>query len=90
MAKAHLTDEAKADLEDIYFELSGYSDTYAQDWADSFFHQIELLEKFPYLGKMSSDIAIKPLRETIVGKYKVFYVVLKEEIWVLGIKHSSF
>jgi plasmid stabilization system protein ParE len=90
MAKARLTEEARTDLEDIYFEMSQNSDAYAQNWADEFFHQIELLEKFPYLGKMYPDVSIKPFREIIVGKYKVFYAVSEEEIWVLGVKHSSF
>lgn len=90
MAKAHLTEEARQDLEDVYFELSEYSDSYARSWADDLFHQIELLEKFPYLGKMSPAVAIKPLREIIVGKYKVYYAVSGDELWVLGIKHTSF
>ncbi|MFN4146635.1 MAG: type II toxin-antitoxin system RelE/ParE family toxin [Runella sp.] len=90
MAKARITEEAREDLENIYFELSEYSSSYAQDWIDDFFHQVEVIEKFPYLGKVSPTIALKPLRKINVGKYTVYYVVVMEEIWVLGIKYSGF
>lgn len=89
MAKARLTQEAREDLESIFFELSDYSEAYAKDWVDAFFHQLELLEKFPYMGKMSPIMQIKPLREILVGKYAVIYVTSEEEILVLAIRHSG-
>ncbi|WP_037327002.1 type II toxin-antitoxin system RelE/ParE family toxin [Runella zeae] len=89
MAKARLTKEAREDLENIFFELSEYSDAYAKDWTDDFFHQMELLEKFPHLGKIVAKMQMKSLREILVGKYNVTYAVSEEDILVLAIRHSS-
>jgi plasmid stabilization system protein ParE len=89
MAKARLTQEAREDLENIFFELSEFTDAYAKDWVDDFFHQMELLEKFPHLGKMVPKMQIRPLREILGGKYTVTYVASEEEVLVLAIRHSS-
>jgi plasmid stabilization system protein ParE len=50
---------------------------------------MELLEKFPHLGKMVPQMQIRPLREILVGKYTVTYAVSEEDILVLAVRHSS-
>lgn len=51
MAKARLTQEAREDLESIFFELSDYSEAYAKDWVDAFFHQEILVLAIRHSGR---------------------------------------
>lgn len=44
--------EATKDIDEIFYEMSLYSDVYARSWADELYKGLELLEKFPEMGRI--------------------------------------
>lgn len=84
--KVIFTKEGRDDLEDIFFDIDKFSSKYAIEWSDKVFEKIELLAKFPYMGRFVPEIRIESIREIFVGQYRVIYEVRQDKIEIIAIK----
>ena len=90
MARINWSEEARQDLETIFLRLNSESLSYSQKWINDVFSKIELLEKFPNMGRTVPETRLTNIREILVGKYRVIYNVAKSNvIEIMAIRHSS-
>ncbi len=90
MARINWSEEARQDLDTIFLRLNSESLSYSQKWINDVFSKIELLEKFPNMGRSVPEIRLTSIREIIVGKHRVIYNVAKDNIIeIMAIRHSS-
>jgi addiction module RelE/StbE family toxin len=82
--------EARQDLDTIFLWLENESRSYATKWINEVFKKLDLVEKFPNMGRKLPEIRVTSIREIPVGKYRIIYNVAKENtIEVLAIRHSA-
>ncbi|MCE7059630.1 type II toxin-antitoxin system RelE/ParE family toxin [Dyadobacter sp. CY343] len=81
--------EARQDLDNTFLWLEGESRSYSRKWINEVFHKIELLEKFPKMGRQIPETRIESIREIRVGKYRIIYNTKKTEVEILAIRHTS-
>ncbi|MEZ4902036.1 MAG: type II toxin-antitoxin system RelE/ParE family toxin [Spirosomataceae bacterium] len=81
--------EANKDIDEIFYEMTLYSDVYARNWADNLYKNLELLEKFPEMGRIVPEKEIHFLREIIVAKYRIIYLITEEQLKIVRVQHSS-
>ncbi len=81
--------EANRDIDEIFYAMTIYSDEYAQNWADELYKRLQLLEQFPEMGRIVPEKEINFLREIIVGKYRIIYLVFDNQIRIVRVQHSS-
>jgi toxin ParE1/3/4 len=90
MARIIWSDEARQDLDLIFLRLHSESLSYAQKWINEVFNKIELLEKFPNIGRKVPEIKISSIREISAGRYRIIYNVVKGgDVEIMAIRHSS-
>lgn len=91
MAKTVVWDiEASDDLHALYAFHAEKSDKYADALLDVIFERVELIEQFPLLGKVVSEMGIPSIRELVVEKYRIIYFVsTTPEIRILAVRHSA-
>ena len=84
------TTSAIEDISNIAEFISKDSYQYAQIQSERFFKSVEILERFPLLGKVIPEFSDSDLRELIEGNYRIIYHVITESrIDILTIHHSS-
>ena len=82
--------EARQDLDTIFLWLESESKSYSKKWINEVFKKLDLVEKFPNMGRKLPEIKVTSIREIPVGKYRIIYNVAKENtIEVLAIRHSA-
>lgn len=90
MAGINWSEEARKDLDTIFLRLNSESLSYSRKWINDVFGKIELLEKFPNMGRTLPETRLSSIREILVGKYRVIYNVAKDNtIEIMAIRHSS-
>ncbi|WP_159474035.1 type II toxin-antitoxin system RelE/ParE family toxin [Dyadobacter sp. 3J3] len=90
MARINWSEEARQDLDTIFLGLNSESLSYSKKWINDVFSKIELLEKFPNMGRTLPETRLISIREIPVGKYRVIYNVAKDNvIEIMAIRHSS-
>ncbi|TKT90866.1 type II toxin-antitoxin system RelE/ParE family toxin [Dyadobacter frigoris] len=89
MARINWSEEARQDLDTIFLRLNSESLSYSKKWINDVFSKIELLEKFPNMGRTVPETRLTSIREILVGKYRVIYNVAKNNvIEIMAIRHS--
>jgi toxin ParE1/3/4 len=84
------SNEARQDLDTIFLRLNSESKSYSQKWINEVFKKIELIEKFPNMGRMVPEVKVSSVREFFVGSYRILYNISKaENIEILAIRHAS-
>ncbi|MEO6686195.1 MAG: type II toxin-antitoxin system RelE/ParE family toxin [Dyadobacter sp.] len=90
MARINWSEEARQDLDTIFLRLNSESLSYSKKWINDVFSKIELLEKFPNMGRTLLETRLISIREIPVGKYRVIYNVAKDNvIEIMAIRHAS-
>ncbi|MFN0216576.1 MAG: type II toxin-antitoxin system RelE/ParE family toxin [Saprospiraceae bacterium] len=91
MAKTVVWDtEASDDLHSLYVFHSEKSEQYADTLLNAIFERVELIEQFPLLGKVVSEMGLPSIRELVVEKYRIIYFVSKSpEIRIIAVRHSA-
>ena len=90
MAEVKFTDLALKDLEEIATYISHESFHFASLQLQKIFQRTDILENFPFIGRIVPELKIRAVREIKEGNYRIIYkVISKEEIHVLTIHHSS-
>ena len=91
MIKIRYTREVKQQLADIKEHISKGSQKNAIKHLLHIKSKIELLGKFPFIGKVNATMNIEAVREYIVLGYKVIYKINNKSITVLAVyKYINF
>ena len=91
MAKVTWTFQALEDLDAIAEYRSKYSEKYASFLIDAIFEQTQILEAFPYSGRVVRELNLPSIRELVIQKYRVVYSVPdKSQVHILTVRPSSF
>jgi toxin ParE1/3/4 len=77
------------DLEIIHDFISRESPKFAQKTIESLFERVRLLIKFPKMGRYVPEYQRKVIRELIEGNYRIFYKVVRANIYIIRVHHSS-
>jgi len=89
MAEIKFTEQAIKDLEEIASYISTDSLYYAKLQLQKILLRIDILQNFPYLGRIVPELKTKSVRELIEGYYRIIYKIInKKEIHILTIHHS--
>ncbi len=90
MVEIKFTDQSIADLEDIAEYISRDSVYYAGMQIQKLIKRTDILEQFPTIERIVSELQIKSVREISEGNYRIVYrIVNKEMIHILTFHHSS-
>ncbi|WP_031527606.1 type II toxin-antitoxin system RelE/ParE family toxin [Dyadobacter crusticola] len=81
--------EARQDLDTIFLWLESESKSYSKKWINELFQKVELVEKFPKMGRKIPETRIESIREIRVGNYRVIYNAKKDDVEILAIRHTS-
>ncbi len=81
MAKVNWTFQALEEVAAIAEYHEEYSVRYAEHLVKEFFEKANLLESFPWMGRVVPETNIAAIRELIVNEYRIIYSVPdKDEI----------
>ncbi|MFD2935548.1 type II toxin-antitoxin system RelE/ParE family toxin [Spirosoma flavum] len=64
-------DSAKEEVRKAYSNYYDYSPVLAEDWSDELNKKVDLLIKFPEMGRIVPDVDISFIREVFVRKYRL-------------------
>ncbi|MBD2703976.1 type II toxin-antitoxin system RelE/ParE family toxin [Spirosoma sp. BT702] len=79
-------DEAKVDVRKAYSDYYNYSSSLADDWSDELAKKVELLLKFPEMGRRVPKFEISFIREVFVRKYRLVYQFQNNIVRILGVR----
>ncbi len=85
MIKIRYTDEAKNQLAEIKDHIAQSSQKSAINHLVKIKSKIELIGKFPFIGKANATMNIETIRDYIVLGYKVIYKLNKKSITILAV-----
>ena len=85
MIKLRYTGEARQQLRDIKEHIAKGSKKSASNHLVQIKSKIELIGKFPFIGKVNATMNVETIRDYIVLGYKVIYKINKNSISVLAI-----
>lgn len=90
MAKVNWTFQALEDLSDIAELLAQNSSSYASHLVKLILEKTDLLQSFPELGRVVPELKIKSIRELVIKKYRIIYMLSSDkEVNILAVRHSS-
>ena len=90
MVEVKWTDQALKDIDSIAAFIARDSENFAALMVQRFFEAAEILNTFPKSGRYVPEADNKKIREIIVGKYRIMYVILiAAHIDVLTVHHSA-
>lgn len=83
-------EEALNDLEEIYRYISRDSVLYAQRQIHRIEEYVSILEKHIRAGKMVREMNQPDIRELVVGRYRVVYKIISEQlVHILMVHHGA-
>ncbi len=90
MVDVKWTKRALMDIDNIADYIAKDSFHYAQIQVKRFFDKVEILKKYPSIGRIVPEKKQENIREIILGNYRVIYkIVSKEQIDILTVHHSK-
>jgi len=90
MAAIIWSPRAIKDIDEIAAYIAIDSMQYAEAQARLFFTTAEILEKYPYRGRVVPELQIPTIRQILCGHYRIIYEVFSEdEIGILTVHHQS-
>ncbi len=83
-----LSEEAKADYDEIFDYIKGYDLTIATNYTDDLLQRINMLSDMPFLGKETAD---NHFRRIVKKTYVVYYEVNEglQTVTILYIRHGA-
>ncbi|KAA6314933.1 hypothetical protein EZS27_034532 [termite gut metagenome] len=89
--RVKLIKSAYNDLKDIrrYLLLKNVSDKIVRNLINEIITDIEILEKYPYAGRIVPEYEDKFVRELIRGNYRIIYMITGDSIRVIHIVHQA-
>lgn len=79
-------EKAKESARDIYSYLFEGSAVYAAAWADEVEHKLDLLIKFPEMGRIVPEFNVSFIREIFAGQYRIVYTFQHKMITVISVR----
>jgi toxin ParE1/3/4 len=90
MVQINWTIRAKEDIKSIAIYISQDSVYYAEKQVERFYAAVEVLFEHPLIGKPITEYNSPQLRQILVGKYRIIYLVVSEDrIDIITIHHSA-
>jgi addiction module RelE/StbE family toxin len=90
MVRLNWTERAKEDVKNIAAYISKDSIYYAEKQVDKIYESTQILFEFPSIGRPVPEYGMANLRQILVGKYRIIYLLVSEErIDVLTVHHSA-
>lgn len=89
MAEIRWTEQAAEDLDAIVRYIARDSPHYASLFCINVLTKIEMLEKFPMLGRIVPETGDPAIRELLFGNYRIIYRVKPDAVQLLSIYHGS-
>ena len=90
MVQINWTIRAKEDLKSIAHYISQDSVYYAEKQIERFYEAVEVLYSHPLVGTPIREYNLPQLRQLLVGKYRIIYLLVDEErIDIITIHHSA-
>jgi addiction module RelE/StbE family toxin len=90
MDVVYWTDSAIQDLNDIGDYISKDSQKYAEITVNHLFNAADILETYPYSGKVVPEFNKEYIRELIRGNYRLVYQIVGENrIDILTVHHCA-
>jgi toxin ParE1/3/4 len=90
MDKVIWTDSAIQDLNDIGDYIAKDSEKYAQITVNGLFDSVDILEYYPFSGKIVPEYENENIREIIKGNYRIVYqIVGNERIDILTVHNCA-
>ena len=88
MAQVTWTDRALDDLDAVCLFLARDAPRYAQLFAIQVFGAADRLAEFPGLGRVVPELGRNEIREVLVGRYRIIYRLLGDEVDILTLHHG--
>jgi len=88
MSNYRITRLAEADIEGVWLRIARDRPSAADRMMDRFHERFELLGANPEIGELRQDLADN-LRQSIAGKYVLFYRSQKQKIEIVRVIHGS-
>lgn len=85
----HWTDEAQAQLDDIFQYIARRSPGYARRVVDRLTRRSEQIAEFPLAGRTVPEVALPQLREVLEGPYRLVYHLRPDRIDVVAVFHGA-
>jgi len=80
------TDEANADVLDIYDRIAAYDPQAARRFTQSLFDAGDRLDIFPHRGR---PVRGTGMRELFKGSYVIRYIVAPSAVYILSVRHGA-
>lgn len=87
--KIEWTQSAELDLCDLYDWIARDSPDNARRFIDRLLEAIALLRGQPHMGREVPEAKRNDVREILVEDYRIFYLVNRHCLYVLGVIHGS-
>jgi toxin ParE1/3/4 len=83
------SDLAKIRLKEIFLYIAQFDEEAAEILVNAFYEKIDMLEKFPRMGRVVPEKADPKIREIFLKKYRIIYHLNQSTIEILTIYHGS-
>lgn len=80
MVEVKFTDQSLDDLLDIADFIGRGSSYYAKLQIQKLIRRTDILEQFPHIGRVVSELNIKSIRELIEGNYRIVYLIANKSL----------
>jgi len=90
MVKIVWTELAVDDLKEIHDFIAKNSPRFASITIDKIYQRAQLIADNPFLGRIVPEINNEPIRELIIGNYRLIYFIISElQVDILRVYHSA-
>jgi addiction module RelE/StbE family toxin len=89
MAQIVWTRRAVTDLRHIFDFIALDSRFYALRFTSKIIEAVEQLSMYPLSGRVVPEKNDPAVRELIVGNYRIFYRIMRQQVTILRIHHSA-
>ena len=83
------TESSNSDLIDIKEYISRDSEFQAELLVEAIFTKVQILSKFPEIGKAVPELPGTGYRELLFKRYRIIYRFSHSDIFILSIHHSA-
>jgi plasmid stabilization system protein ParE len=71
------------------YQYNFYSKTNKGHYIDGLINYLDIISKFPYIGKNVYNIKRNKIRQVIYNKHKIMYMIKNNKIYILRIIYFS-
>ncbi|HEX9970544.1 MAG TPA: type II toxin-antitoxin system RelE/ParE family toxin [bacterium] len=83
------TDNAVNRIEGIAEYIREDNPTKSKRWKKAIYEKVQPLKKFPRMGRVVPELNQEEIREILYGNYRIIYLIEKNRISILAVRHSK-